>query len=235
MQEHSLGPEGRNVRGGEWRGRNSTCALTRRLSLQPLAFWFKDAPERGLGVPPSPRASRRILHRHPTPSLFLGKRLLASRAAWAPGSNTPPACPTLWATSLTNFPVGRETHVPQKSGLSPELCLHFPSASEPFLFPLLPFLPGPSSRFLSQVLRGSSFSSFWKDLLLPTISSTSLHPSLTHPRGPGLHSEAGPPSSRWLWSLGPSEEPWSLRHSHRLNQASTVSWPGRVPTSGNSY
>lgn len=126
-----------------------------------------------------PGASHPILRTDPTPFLSLGKQLLSNRAGRAPAAlgprfQWPPGHPRLWATSVTNFPVGREIHVRQKGGLYPKPRLNCPSVSELFLFPLLPFL----HRILFQdsvpacsLARSSSAS------LNHAVSS--LHPSLT--------------------------------------------------------
>lgn len=100
---------------GSGRGvRDSRCALMRLCSPCSLSFHFlvsRTLPETNLGVSSSlscllPQPVQTDLHLFPDRA----PASLGFRLQWPPGS------PSLWATSLTNFPVGREIYVQQKGG-----------------------------------------------------------------------------------------------------------------------
>lgn len=111
--------------------RSVRCALTRPLSLQSLHFPVQRCSLRpSLGSLPlaSPQAcaDRPLLS-----SPWLSRHYLAELTDQASASlgfrlQQPPGGPSLWATSLTNFPVGREIHVQQNGGSVPQALTQFP-------------------------------------------------------------------------------------------------------------
>lgn len=111
--------------------RSVRCALTRLLSLQPLHF-----PVQRRSLRPSfgslPLASPpACADRPPLSCPWLSRLYLAELTDQASASlgfrlQQPPGGPSLWATCLTNFPVGREIHVQQKSGSVPQALTQFP-------------------------------------------------------------------------------------------------------------
>lgn len=121
--------------------------------------------------------------------------------------------PSVWATSLTNFPVGREIHVQQKSGSVRRVltqfqgnCLWALISRLFFLFLLLLFLPRIlfQKAILFQTAHSLTFfSSFLKDPASLNHTASSLRPLLPHPVEPWLCPEANPPPFCQLQSLRP--------------------------------
>lgn len=191
--------------------RNSRCALVRLCSSCSLSFHFlvsRMLPETNLGLSsspfcPLPQLVQTDLHLFPdqTPA-SLGFRL-----QWSPGS------PSLWATSLTNFPVGREIYIQQKGGSVCQAltqfegnCLWALISRLFFLLLLLLFLPRilfQTATLFQTAHSLTFFSSFLKDPASLNHNVSSLHPFLPHPIEPWLCSEANPPSFCQFRSLWP--------------------------------
>lgn len=144
--------------------RSVRCALTRLLSLQPLHFPVQRRSLRpSLGSLPLASPPAACADRPPLSCPWLSRLYLAELTDQASASlgfrlQQPPGSPSLWATSLTNFPVGREIHVQQKGGSVPQALTQFPLCLWALILKSIPDCSLSLSHFLLQLLQRPCFS-----------------------------------------------------------------------------